>query len=59
MPGRHSPAVAQLDQWEADYFRARALELVAESDTIDLGNLRAVAEWIGSASVILKELARG
>ena len=57
--GRHSPAVAELDRFEATLARRRALELVAESDTLDLRDPRAVAAWVGSASAILKELARG
>ena len=64
--GRHRSPVAELDQHEADRARRRALELVAELDTIiaDTGVLTTGREmslwrWAGSASVILKELARG
>ena len=57
--GRHSPAVAELDRFEADRHCARALELVAAADTLDLLDIWALLEWIGSAAVILKELARG
>ena len=57
--GRHSPAVAELDRSEADRCRARALELVAAADTLNLLDVSALVEWIGSAAVILKELARG
>ena len=61
--GRHSPAVAELDRLEAARLRARALELVAELDTIVDGehvvDLDAFLRWAGSASVILTELARG
>ena len=59
---RHLHAVAELDRFEADRLRARALELVAELDTITMPALdggKAVLGWAGAASVILAELARG
>ena len=62
MSGRHSPAVAQLDQWEADCARRRALELVAEWDTIPMpaeDNGVALITWGAQAAIILKEFLRG
>ena len=65
---RHLHAVAELDRFEAERLRARALELVAELDgLVEMESCiidpetwrRAVMSWAGSASVILKELARG
>ena len=60
---RHLHAVAELDRFEAERLRARALELVAELDTLITGDdrhdLKNLLRWAGSASVILKELARG
>ena len=65
--GAHETADAVLTRMEADRLRARALELVAELDTIagPLGPMynddqeTALWRWAGSASVILAELARG
>lgn len=56
---RHLHPVAELDRLEADRLRARALELIAELDTIPLGYTPDLARWAGQASVILAELARG
>ena len=60
--GAHEAADAVLTRLEADRLRARALELVAELDMItgDYSRDREdLWRWAGSASVILKELARG
>lgn len=58
----HETPDAVLTGLEADRLRARALELVAELHVLpvpveDGGN--ALLLWAGSASVILRELARG
>ena len=58
--GAHETADAVLTALEADRLRARALELVAELDTIDCHcDSTDIWRWAGSASVILAELARG
>ena len=56
----HEAPDTVLTRLEADRLRARALELVAELDTIDpLTDTTSIYRWAGSASVILAELARG
>ena len=65
--GAHEAPDAVLTRLEADRLRARALELVAELDTIASPPellpaeiyTSAIWRWAGSASVILRELARG
>ena len=66
--GTHETPDAVLTRLEADRLRARALELVAELDGIQVllshpETLREADEerwrWAGAASVILAELARG
>ena len=63
--GAHEAPDAVLTRMEADRLRRRALELVAELDGISAEEdsyQRKYADiwrWAGSASVILKELARG
>lgn len=64
MPAHETPD-AILTSLEADRLRARALELVTELDTIADGfgetdrDIAGILRWAGSASVILRELARG
>ena len=64
--GTHEAPDTVLTRLEAARLRARALELVAELDTLaavdDTGIWRDgldIWRWAGSASVILAELARG
>lgn len=58
----HELPAAVHDHLAADLIRSRALQLIAELDTLPMpahdGGTALIA-WAGSASVILKELARG
>ena len=62
MTGRHRSPVAELDQQEADRIRQRARELAMESDVLVHAytlDPKAVWRWVGAATAILEELARG
>jgi hypothetical protein len=58
----HEAPAAVHDHIAADYARRRALELVAQSDTLTdetSTDLAALWSWVGQATSILRELARG
>jgi hypothetical protein len=57
MPGRHASPLT-LDSVVSEYVTRRARELVAEADAGMDMSVMAMAAWVGSATEILRELAR-
>lgn len=57
--GRHEAAPATYDAIVSDYVTQRARELIRQADdkAFDYGPL-SMAEWIGAAAEILRELSR-